>query len=358
MQPESAKMRRRPFRARLRATGLLTCLALLFAPRALPAAPAGGHEPNARARMLETVAALSDAWTNRGRGWALKERIEALGLTPYLKVEWIDWFTHHDNYLIEIPAPNAGPDTPIVYVTAHWDKVDLNPLAAVSLYLNGALDDLVSWSYFSDGAVDNATGVALALELARHFASDPGRKTLRVLLTGAEEMGLRGARAHMARLTSEEAARVSFTLNLDTLARAGTDDCVLADVSDAQLSHRMLYAARDAGVPINVGKIPFGASSDHAAFAHTSFWYDFGRGILYNMPGGLLPQRSWFTSAKDTRVVVLGGCELADWSDYLAGTILLPVGSIHGPRDSEDDIDAGALEARAGMLKLFLKRAD
>ncbi|MCB0221131.1 MAG: M28 family peptidase, partial [Chrysiogenetes bacterium] len=238
---------------------------LLTLPFGADAAPL---EQPAGSELMATVEALSDAWTNRGRKWAVEDRIEELGLSPYLHTEWIDWFTFHENLILEIP----GSGDEIVYVTAHWDKVDTNPLALASLLVNGALDELVSWSYFTDGALDNGTGVAMVLALARHFAGRENHYTYRFVLTGAEEMGLRGARAHVARLDPDEVARIAFAVNLDTLARAGTRDCVMSDVSDAHLMQRLLYAARDSGASIGTEKLPEGASSDHAPFAHTSFW--------------------------------------------------------------------------------------
>ena len=328
-------------------------LAALFL--ALPSSAGGAPlEQPAGAELMRTVESLSGAWTNRGRKWEVEDRIEELGLAPYLRTEWIDWFTFHENLILEVP----GSSDEIVYVTAHWDKVDTNPLALASLLLNGALDELVSWSYFTDGALDNGTGVALALALARYFAGRKNHYTYRFVITGAEEMGLRGARAHMAGLDPEEAARISFAVNLDTLARKGTRECVMSDVSDAHLMQRLLYAARDSGTAIGTAKMLAGASSDHAPFSHTDAWYDLGRGLLFNLPGGLLPQRSWFTSAKGTRVVVLGGCELTDWSDYAGGFFFLPVGTIHGPRDDIDKVDAGALSRDYELIRFFLERMD
>ena len=323
-------------------------LALPFVAGAAPLEQPTGPE------LLRTVEALSGAWTNRGRKWAAEERIGELGLAPYLRTEWIDWFTFHENLIVEIP----GTSDEVVYVTAHWDKVDTNPLALVSLLLNGSLDELVSWSYFTDGALDNGTGVALVLALAEHFAGRENHYTYRFVLTGAEEMGLRGARAHMAGLDPDEVSRIAFVVNLDTLARAGMRDCVLSDVSNAHLMQRLLYAARDSRSSIGTAKMPEGASSDHAPFAHTSFWYDFGRGLLFNLPGGLLPQRSWFTSVKDARVVVMGSCELSDWSDYAAGFFFLPIGTIHGPRDGIEKVDAGALRRNYELVRFFLERMD
>ncbi len=69
-----------------------------------------------------------------------------------------------------------------------------------------------------DGASDNLTGVAMAVEMAKVFSDDKLKHTrLRLISFGAEEAGLRGAwayaRQHKAQLIKEKA----FLFNLDTI---------------------------------------------------------------------------------------------------------------------------------------------
>ncbi len=69
-----------------------------------------------------------------------------------------------------------------------------------------------------DGALDNLTGVAVALEMAKYFSVNKLKNTrLRVISFGAEEAGLRGswayAKAHKQELLTEHALLV----NLDTI---------------------------------------------------------------------------------------------------------------------------------------------
>ena len=329
----------------------LFAAAVLLAPLALRAAPA---EQDAATQMVTTLERLSDAWTNRGRMNAVLDRAQELGLAQHTRTEWIDWFTLYSNVVVEIP----GESDEIVYLVAHYDKVDTTPIAIASLFLNGMLDELVSWTYLTDGALDNGTGVALVLSLARHLSTRKNHFTYRFLLTGSEEMGLRGARAHMARLSQEEVGRIAYVLNLDTLARAQSRDCALIDIGDPLLTARLLYAARDTGSPIGESVIPEGASSDHAPFSRTGFWHDFGRGIMFNLPGGFLPQRSWFTSGKETRVVMLSDCSLVGWREYLAGLVFLPIGIIHGPRDSLSKVDGAALAQAFNVVRVFVERVD
>ena len=71
----------------------------------------------------------------------------------------------------------------------------------------------------SPGANDNASGVAILLRLAQHFADKPGGPIgLRFIFCGAEEPFLVGSRAYVAELaTRGDLAQLAACLNLDML---------------------------------------------------------------------------------------------------------------------------------------------
>ncbi|MGY6552017.1 MAG: M20/M25/M40 family metallo-hydrolase [Erythrobacter sp.] len=79
--------------------------------------------------------------------------------------------------------PGARSETGAVLLLAHWDHLgECGPANAVDRICNGA--------------VDNASGVAMMLELARRLARGPKLdRDIYVLATTAEEAGLLGARA-------------------------------------------------------------------------------------------------------------------------------------------------------------------
>jgi Iap family predicted aminopeptidase len=86
-------------------------------------------------------------------------------------------------------------------------------------------DILISAHYDSiggPGACDNASGVGVLLELARHFAERgedlPCR--LRVVAFGAEELGMIGSRAFIRR-HAEDLSRCRLLFNLDTIGGGG-----------------------------------------------------------------------------------------------------------------------------------------
>lgn len=107
--------------------------------------------------------------------------------------------------------PGTEPGSGAVLVLAHWDHLgDCAPPEAGDRICNGA--------------VDNASGLAVMIELARRLkAGPPVPRDIYVLATGAEEVGLLGARAFAAAppvpLDSIVAA---FNLDMIALAPAGS----------------------------------------------------------------------------------------------------------------------------------------
>jgi hypothetical protein len=297
--------------------------------------------------LTTSVEALASRWTNGGRRRAIEKRAAALGLSEALRTEWIDPWSAQRNVVLELPGTGAG----LVYVVAHYDKTDVNPLKFASLLVNGLLDPLIDPFTLSQGAIDNATGVSLALELAARLQSRDRTLTWRVLLTGSEESGLRGARAHVARLSAEAKRAIVLAINIDTVGVDFSDDCVTQDLSDPDWAERTVEVARVAGIPLRTTPLPTGAATDVLPFQRNHFWLDFGRSLAFNLAGGLLPQRSWFTGAHEAPTLNLSACEVLDVGDYLAGTILLPVGRIHGPRDRATRVDVAKLADLLAVLE-------
>jgi hypothetical protein len=332
-------------------TAALVALVAGCATRVPPAGegpPLGERAPSLQA----SVEALARSYTNLGRFAAVRRRARALGLAERMHSEWIDWFSLQRNVVIEVPGTDG--DAGVVYVVAHHDKTDLNPFKFASLLTNGLIDELTGLTYLGQGAIDNATGVAVALELAASAVREPLRYTLRVLLPGAEESGLRGTRAHVARLPAEERLRIRFALNIDSVASRESPDCVTTNVSHHGLVAAALASATRADAPLERAKVPIGATSDFAVFESHGFWVDLGRGLTFNLVAGLLPQRSWFGRDFAVPVANFSACKLIDWSDYAAGLVMLPVGRIHGPRDRASRVDLRRLDAHYRLLRDLL----
>jgi aminopeptidase S len=137
----------------------------------------------------------------------------------------------------------------VVVVGAHLDSVPAGP-----------------------GVNDNASGTAVALELAVQLARLRPDVNVRFAFWGAEEVGLFGSRAYVSRLTRRQRARIALYLNLDMVASRNFVRFVYrAEGSTRERRLRALaarnllvYALRARGLA--TAPVDLGGRSDHAPF--------------------------------------------------------------------------------------------
>lgn len=118
----------------------------------------------------------------------------------------------------------------------------------------------------AESALDNATGVAAALAIARQTAALPQalRRTLKVCIFSAEEWALHGSRVWLARRTPEDVAQMMLNVNLDSLA--GSPRLHALTSGFEKLTPFVASASVAAGVDIGQHLPPM-PNSDHANFA-------------------------------------------------------------------------------------------
>ncbi len=159
------------------------------------------------------------------------------------------------------------------------------------------------------GADDNASGVAVMLELARQVAArwQPQRTIIFVAFTG-EEAGLLGSTHYLAHpVPGYSTDRISAMLNLDTVGRLGNNPVTIFGTGSAsELVHIFRGAGFVTGIPVNAVANDFG-SGDQTAFIRAG-----------------IPAVQFFGSAHE---------------DY------------HAPGDTVDKIDAAGLIRVAAILK-------
>jgi len=117
-----------------------------------------------------------------------------------------------------------------------------------------------------ESAMDNATGVAVALSLARllapHVCEFP--RGLRICVFSAEEWGLIGSRIWLERM--DEAARRSMVINLNLDSVGGAYALTALTSGFERLDAWVKATAAGADLPIAT-HLPLMANSDHANFA-------------------------------------------------------------------------------------------
>jgi hypothetical protein len=116
----------------------------------------------------------------------------------------------HDVDVVDIVAKLPGASSRRFYVVAHYDS---------------RCTDVMDFTHDAPGANDDASGVAMLLELARVLSGRHFDSTLVFLATAGEEQGLFGARGHAATLAGTD---VRAVLNDDIIGDpAGADPHVV-----------------------------------------------------------------------------------------------------------------------------------
>jgi hypothetical protein len=118
----------------------------------------------------------------------------------------------------------------------------------------------------AESALDNATGVAAALALARAAAPVVGQmqRGLMVCLFSAEEWALTGSAKWLDAMPADQRRAIMLNLNLDSIAGAPTLTALTSDFP--ALGPFVQAAAGNAGLSVAV-HLPLMRNSDHANFA-------------------------------------------------------------------------------------------
>lgn len=97
----------------------------------------------------------------------------------------------HRNWILKLPGSRSG--RPPILIGAHFDAAPATP-----------------------GADDNASGIAVLLELARHFAANPAPSPLWLVAFDLEERGMVGSTAY-ARFLKQQRQPLRLMLSLEML---------------------------------------------------------------------------------------------------------------------------------------------
>jgi Zn-dependent M28 family amino/carboxypeptidase len=117
-----------------------------------------------------------------------------------------------------------------------------------------------------ESAIDNATGVVVALALARALAPRVAEcpRGLRVVLTSAEEWGLLGSRLWLDRMDAAERRRMRLDINLDSLGGAANLTALTSGFAGLDVWVRDTVARTGLSL---ASHLPLMSNSDHANFA-------------------------------------------------------------------------------------------
>ena len=154
---------------------------------------------------------------------------------------------------------------PPVFELFWWSHIILSPCLITFFSIHGKRK--------VDGALDNLSGVAIAVEMAREFSIEKRLKhtRLKIISFGSEETGLRGSRKyvqdHLAELQNENAA----IFNIDTIKSEENLSIVKRELNPMvkypdHMIEKTEKAFKKANVPYLKINMPVGAT-DGASFA-------------------------------------------------------------------------------------------
>ena len=237
------------------------------------------------------------------------------------------------NVLAKIPG-SSRPDEVVVYM-GHWDHLGRN------LAIPGSAG-------IYNGAIDNASGTAALLEIARLYqeAGAPERTVLFLAVT-LEEYGLLGSR-YYANNPAYPAAQTVAAINMDAMSLVGpTHDVVVVGYGASELDEILARAVETQGremVPEPTPEAGFYYRSDHFNFAragipalyakggvdHREHGREYGlayerdyRDVRYHKPADEFdPDWDLRGVAEDLELLYVVGRELADgeaWPNWYPG---------------------------------------
>ena len=159
--------------------------------------------------------------------------------------------------VLAVRPGSEHPDQYVIY-SAHWDHLGVG--------LPDAKGDKIY-----NGAVDNATGIAALLELARAYAKAPAPKRSVVFLAvTAEEKGLLGSE-YYASNPVYPLAKTAGVINMDALSPYGpARDFTISGSAKLDLLDRLVAKAKQNGISYSADPKPEAGHffrSDHFSFA-------------------------------------------------------------------------------------------
>jgi Zn-dependent M28 family amino/carboxypeptidase len=157
-----------------------------------------------------------------------------------------------------VVAVKPGSSSKEIIVGAHYDSVDTGK-----------------------GADDNASGVAVILEVAERLRAQDTAYTIRFILFGAEEVGLQGSKYYVSRMTEDEIQNTIAMINLDSVT-AGDIAYIYGDEGEkGAIRDWALAFAKDHNLELQTQtgenpEYPAGTTgdwSDHAPFKNAGIQY-------------------------------------------------------------------------------------
>ncbi len=234
-------------------------------------------------RIFKQVEYLSDKkWQGRGLGTKelnevaeyLAKEFKTIGLQPFEKQEFLQTWQQSStsqtialhNVIGYVPGLDSKMSQSPIFIGAHYDH-----LGQGIDYLGNkvALAKAGNEGKIHPGANDNASGVAVLLELARYFQQNPGKRPIYFICFTGEESGLLGSNYFVKNLPEILKKQAIAMINLDTVGRI-TNNTILIFGTNTAREWPFIFqgCSYTTGIPVScLGSMD---SSDHISFQQVS----------------------------------------------------------------------------------------
>jgi len=208
--------------------------------------------PRPAGSKAELTTAQYIGYVLKQNGWKVREqpfsKVVIRDASPLQQEQQVE-LINSQNIIAELPG--ALPDT--IIGGAHYDSANLNAL----------------------GALDNASGVGVLLELARVLSKEPHRETYQFIFFGAEEYGLVGSQFYT---DQADLSAVRWMLNVDMVGTPLELDVAGIKSSPPELIKQVTALARDSAIPFHLSRdfIMMTRESSHGGASDFSSFLDKG----------------------------------------------------------------------------------
>lgn len=175
---------------------------ILFLTLLFTAAPAFSQEKSILVKNITTHVAYLESLgsrfvahnNNKKAGDYILGELQKYGYHPIL-----DSFTPNSREYFNVLSNSADKSKPIILLVAHFDSIAIETGTILST---------------APGADDNASGVAILLELARVMSQKASRNKVEFVFFNAEEIGALGSK-HLAQAYKKNKVKLSYLINID-----------------------------------------------------------------------------------------------------------------------------------------------
>jgi hypothetical protein len=191
----------------------------------------------------------------------------------------------YTNILALVPGVDPELTREVLVIGGHYDHVGLGT----------PQNSYGPFGRIHNGADDNASGIAVLLELAQFLAQQPHKRTILFACWDAEETGLLGSQ-HWVRQPTVELPRVKLALNLDMIGRLRNQEVTtMGWRSAAGLRPFMVAANRRSRLEFRFDS-HISADSDHHSFYAARIpvlHFDTGKHEDYHRPSDDVEKLNW-----------------------------------------------------------------